>query len=91
MSQLVLVDEERLKELEMLVAERDYYARVFMTFCRLTDKLKDAFLGSDYYITDPVGEPQASEIIIDEVIRKYAPRKHEKPTKKRIFNRFGQR
>ena len=52
----------------------------------MTDRLKDAFLGEGYYIGGSCGEPQASEIIINEIIEKFAP-KPKKPNKNWIFNR----
>lgn len=69
--------------------EDDDYKQRFLDFCRLTDKLKDAFLGPDYYINCSCGEPQASEIIIDEIIRKYALKKEAR--KSRLINSFRKR
>lgn len=39
------------------------------------DKLCKELLGNDYYIVDPVGVNQANEIITNEIIRRYKPRK----------------
>ena len=75
---------------EELEADRDYYKKRFKEMVDLTHKLKNAFLGEGYYICFSCGEPQASEIIIEEIIEKFAP-KQEKPNKNWIFNRFGQR
>lgn len=38
-------------------------------------------LGDDYYIIDPAGEGQANAIIVEEILRKYPP-------KKRLLNRL---
>lgn len=74
---------------EELEADRDDYKKRFKQMVNLTEKLKNAFLGEGYYIGGSCGEPQASEIIVDEIISKFAP-KPNKPSKNWIFNRFGQ-
>lgn len=35
------------------------------------NKLRDHFLGKDYYIVDPVSPMQANAIIVDEIISRY--------------------
>jgi hypothetical protein len=56
---------------EELLEDRDFYKKRFKEFCKLTDRLRVELLGPGYYVTFSCGEPQASEVIIDEVIRKY--------------------
>ena len=80
--------EEEKISYEELEADRDDYKKRFKQMVYLTNKLKNAFLGENYYISCSCGEPQASEIIIDEIIDKFAP-KPKKPNKNWIFNRFG--
>ena len=75
---------------EELEAERDDYKERFKQMVDLSNRLKNAFLGEGYYIGGSCGEPYASEIIINEIINKFAP-KPKKPNKNWIFNRFGQR
>lgn len=77
---------------EELEADRNDYKKRFKQMVALTGKLKNAFLGEGYYIGGSCGEPQASEIIVDEIISKFAPKPKEpkKPSKNWIFNRFGQ-
>lgn len=75
---------------EELLADRDDYKKRFKQAIDLIHKLKNRFLGEGYYVTDSCGEPQASEVIIDEILNKFAPNPKE-PTKNWIFNRFWQR
>ena len=83
-----ITDEEE-KAYETLLTDRDDYKKRFGEMVELTIKLKNAFLGEGYYIGCSCGEPMASEIIVNEIIDKFAP-KPNKPTKNWIFNRFGQ-
>lgn len=46
------------------------------------DVLCDYLLGTDYYITDPVGAKQATMIIVSDIINKYAKRELNRDMKK---------
>lgn len=85
MSQFIFVDEDEIKEKEQLEQDLEYYKKAFMILDDSIDKLKDAFLGPDWYIVDPMCTLQADEFIIDEIIKKFAPKKKEK--KFSIFKR----
>lgn len=74
---------EDAEDVEYIKADRDNYKRKFDEFCTLTHRLKDTLLGPNWYVTDSCGEPQCSEIIIDEIIAKYG--KAEKPKNKGLF------
>lgn len=37
--------------------------------------LTSELLGDDYYIVDPVSGPQANVIIVQDILRRYAPKK----------------
>ena len=88
MSQFTFIEEDKLKEYELLERELEWYKESYSELNDLVDKLKDAFLGTNWYITDPVNTRQGNEIIINEVIEKFAPRKKEK---KSIFRRMYER
>lgn len=92
MSQFTMIEEDKLAKYELLEQELEWYKEAYSELNELVDKLKDAFLGPNWYITDPVNNRQANEIIIEEIIRKFAPRKREEKNTWRIwaFNRFGQ-
>lgn len=92
MSQFTMIEEDKLEEYEILEHELEYYKESYSELNDLVDKLKDAFLGSDYYIVDPVTTRQANEIIVEEIIRKFAPpkKKDRRLLKVFAFNRFGQ-
>lgn len=90
MSQFIFIEEDKVKEYELMVEELRWYKDACQELIGDMDRLKDAFLGSGYYIADPVNNLQAAGIIVDDVIRNFAPRKCvKKPIKNWIFNRFG--
>ena len=74
-------EEERELSYEELLEDRDFYKKRFQEFCGLTHRLRDELLPG-YYVTDSCGEPQASEVIIDEIIRKYGAVKKTNKTGK---------
>lgn len=80
---LIYFEDASEEDIECIKSDRDDYKRRFNEFCSLTHRLKDALLGPNWYVTDSCGEPQCSEIIIDEIIAKYG--KAEKPKKKWLF------
>ena len=84
-------EEEHEMSYEELLKDRDFYKERFEEFCYLTKKLKDAFLGPGYFVGCSCGEPQASEIIIDEIIKKYKPVEKKKITRSNIAKRVFER
>ena len=78
MSQFTFIEEDKLKEYELLKRELEWYKESYSELDVLVDKLKDAFLGENWYITDPVNSRQGNEIIINEIIEKFAPRKKKR-------------
>lgn len=89
MSQFTFIEEDKLAKYERLEQELESYKEAYSELNDLIDKLKDAFLGPNWYITDPVNNRQGNEIIINEVIEKFAPRKKESPLRKWINERCG--
>lgn len=85
MSQYTFIEEDKLKEYELLKQELEWYKESYSELDVLVDKLKDAFLGENWYITDPVNNRQGNEIIINEIIRKFAPRRREKKSPLRRY------
>lgn len=77
MSQFTMIEEDKLAKYELLEQELKWYKEAYSELNNLVDKLKDAFLGPNWYITDPVNTRQANEIIINEIISKFAPKKKE--------------
>ena len=54
----------------------DYcYKKGFDTLVELIHRLKNSLLGEGWYIGGSCGEPQASEIIVDEILNKYGKAK----------------
>ena len=87
MSQFTMIEEDRLAKYELLEQELEWYKDSYSELNILVDKLKDSFLGTDWYITDPVNNRQGNEIIIEEIIRKFAPRKKEKSPLRKWLDR----
>ena len=85
MSQFTFIEEDKLAEYELLEKELKWYKDSYSELNDLIDKLTDVFLGPDWYIADPVNTRQANEIIVDEIIRKFAPRKREKKSPLRRY------
>lgn len=83
MSQFIFIEEDKVKEYELMVDELQWYKDACQELIEDVNRLKDAFLGSGYYIVDPVNNLQAAGIIVDDVIRNYAPRKYIKKDKKK--------
>lgn len=88
MSQFTFIEEDKLKEYELLKQELEWYKESYSELNILINKLKDAFLGENWYITDPVNNRQANEIIINEIIDRFAPRKK---VVKSLFRRMYER
>jgi hypothetical protein len=59
-------------EYARVLEDRDYYKNKFKDTVRIIERLRLAFM-PDYYLTISCGEPQASDIIVKEIIRKFAP------------------
>ncbi len=76
MSQFIFIEEDKVKEYELMAKELEWYKDACQELIGDINKLKDAFLGPGYYIVDPVNNLQAAGIIVDDVIRNYAPRKY---------------
>lgn len=90
MSQFTFIEEDKLNEYELLEQELKRYKEAYSELNSLVDKLKDAFLGTNWYITDLVNTRQGNEIIINEVIDRFAPkRKEESLLRKWINERCG--
>ena len=90
MSQFTFIEEDKLAEYERLEQELEWHKEAYSELNVLINKLKDSFLGENWYISDPVNNRQANEIIINEIIEKFAPRKwEESPLRKWINERFG--
>ena len=85
MSQFIFIEEEEVKKYEELAEELRWYKNACQVLQEDIDRLKDAFLGPNYYIVDPVNNLQAAGIIVDDVLHNYAPRKFVKKEKKRRF------
>lgn len=83
MSQFIFIEEEEVKKYEELAEELRWYKNACQVLQEDIDRLMDAFLGPKYYIVDPVNNLQAAGIIVDDVIRSYAPRKFVKKEKKK--------
>jgi hypothetical protein len=82
-----MIEEDKLAKCELLEQELEWYKEAYSELDGLVDKLKDSFLGTNWYITDPVNNRQANEIIIEEIIRKFAPRKKEKSQLRKWLDR----
>lgn len=63
-----------MENMKKIIAERDEYMADAITLIKLIDKLQQELLGEDYYIEDPVNNMQGSEIIVNDIIRKYESR-----------------
>ena len=83
-------EEEHELSYEELLEDRDFYKKRFQEFCKLTDRLRVELLGPGYYVGCSCGEPQASEVIIDEVIRKYKPAGKKKITRSEMAKRISE-
>lgn len=75
MSQYTFIEEDKLAEYERLEQELEWYKNVYRESNILIDRLRNAFLEPNWYIADPVTTRQANEIIVDEIIDRFAPRK----------------
>lgn len=85
MSQFTMIEEDKLAKYELLEQELEWYKEAYSELNDLVNKLKDAFLGSNWYITDPVNNRLGNEIIIEEVISKFAPKKKGKKSPLRRY------
>lgn len=94
MSQFIFIEEDEVKKYEVMADELQWYKDACQELRGDIERLKDAFFGPGYYIADPVNNLQAAGIIVDDVIRNFAPRKSpwkdREAMKNWIFNRFGQ-
>lgn len=67
-----------------MASDKIFYSRDLKAVSEVRDTLTDQealnvlvkeLLGESWYITDPMGGGQANVLIVEEILRKYAPKK----------------